>query len=88
MVRPEVTGQGLFAGPDELVPDPQVRREFGGVSSMTTWRWDRDPKMVALGWPPPIKIQGRNFRSRTRLEAFKGRLVQRALDSRGAVMAE
>jgi hypothetical protein len=36
---------------DELVPDPQVRREFGGVSEMTIWRWDRDPKM-ARGDPP------------------------------------
>jgi hypothetical protein len=31
--------------PDELVPDPQVAREFS-VTLMTLWRWDRDPK----GW--------------------------------------
>jgi hypothetical protein len=38
---------------DELVPDRQVRREVGGVSDMTIWRWDHDPKMVELGWPRP-----------------------------------
>ena len=34
--------------PDELVPDPQVAREFN-VSLMTLWRWDRDPKLAELG---------------------------------------
>jgi integrase len=27
---------------DELVADPQMRRELGGISDMTTWRWDHD----------------------------------------------
>jgi hypothetical protein len=34
--------------PDELVPDPQVAREFN-VTLMTLWRWDRDPKLAELG---------------------------------------
>ena len=41
---------------DDLVPDPVVWREFG-VTSMTGWRWDRDPELIALGWPPPIRIR-------------------------------
>jgi hypothetical protein len=45
---------------DVLVPDPQVREEFG-VTEMTMHRWDRDP---TLGFPPKIKIRRHNFRSR------------------------
>jgi hypothetical protein len=47
--------------PDELVPDPQVAREFN-VTLMTLWRWDRDPKLAELGWEPPVKIRKRNYR--------------------------
>lgn len=59
--------------PDSLVPDPQVWREFG-ISPMTGWRWTRDP---TLGFPPPIKIRTRCFRSRRALEEFKRRMVAR-----------
>ena len=64
--------------PDELVPDPQVWAELG-ISSMTLWRWDHDPKLAALGFPPPIKIRTRNFRSRRRLEKFKSNLLKNAV---------
>jgi hypothetical protein len=68
---------------DELVPDPQVRKEFGDISDMTTWRWDRDPKMIALGWPaPPLKIGLRKYRSRRQLEQFKANLQRRAIEAR------
>jgi hypothetical protein len=60
---------------DELVPDPQVWRELG-ITSMTGWRWTRDPD---LDFPPLIKIRRRNFRSRKQLEAFKHRMVKAAL---------
>jgi predicted DNA-binding transcriptional regulator AlpA len=66
--------------PDTLVPDPEVWRELG-VTSMTGWRYTRDPK---LNFPPPIKIRNRNFRSRRMLEEFKRRLVQAALSERAA----
>ena len=56
--------------PDELVPDPQVAREFN-VTLMTLWRWDHDPKLAELGWEPPVKIRKRNYRRRRRLEKFK-----------------
>jgi hypothetical protein len=56
--------------PDELVPDPQVAREFN-VTLMTLWRWDRDPKLAELGWEPPVKIRKRNYRRRRPLENFK-----------------
>jgi hypothetical protein len=61
--------------PDTLVPDPEVWKEFG-VTSMTLHRWTNDPD---LGFPPAIKIRRRNFRSRRLLEAFKRRLIARAL---------
>lgn len=66
--------------PDELVPDPQVWRELG-VTSMTGWRYTHDPE---LGFPPPIKIRTRNFRSRRMLEEFKARLLRMALAERAA----
>ena len=62
---------------DYLVPDPQVEREFG-VTSMTIWRWTRDPE---LGFPPAIQIKNRNYRSRQQLEAFKSRLLAEAIGS-------
>ena len=61
--------------PDTLVPDPEVWKEFG-VTSMTLYRWTNDPD---LGFPPVIKIKKRNYRSRRLLEAFKRRLIARAL---------
>ncbi len=67
-----------FPSTDELVPDPQVWREFG-VSETTGWRWDHDPE---LGFPPAIKIRNRNYRSRRQLEEFKGRMLKRALTAR------
>jgi hypothetical protein len=64
--------------PDALVSDPQVCREFG-VSSMTLWRWDRDPDM---NFPPRIVIGHRNYRSRKALERFKRRLLRDAVARR------
>jgi len=72
---------------DELVPDRQVRREVGGVSDMTIWRWDRDPKMAELGWPPAVKIRKRKFRPRKQLEAFKANLLREAVETRAGRVA-
>ncbi len=71
---------------DELVPDPKVCAEFS-VTDMTLWRWDQDPKLVELGWPPPIRIRKRKFRQRRALEAFKRRLVQLAINQRQNIRA-
>jgi hypothetical protein len=65
---------------DLLVSDPQLCREFD-ISEMTLWRWARDP---TLDFPPVIKIRKRNFRSRKQIEAFKGRLLRRAIAQRKA----
>jgi hypothetical protein len=71
--------------PDELVPDPQVRRELG-ISTMSLWRWDRDPALIALGLPPPIKVRERVFRSRRGLETFKHNLMQQAIKDRSRLL--
>ena len=68
---------------DEWVPDPQVCREFN-ISSMTLWRWDMDPQ---LGFPPPVRIRQRKFRSRSALEAFKRRLLANAIKKRSSEVA-
>jgi hypothetical protein len=72
--------------PDQLVPDPQVWRELG-ISSMSGWRWDReaeDPnsELAKLGWPLPISIRKRNFRSRRALEQFKANAQRQAIQNR------
>jgi hypothetical protein len=64
-----------------LVPDPTVAQEFG-VTLMTLWRWDHDPAKIELGWPPKVKISKFNYRHRSKLEAFKARLLQIALAER------
>ena len=66
---------------DTLVPDPQVQKEFG-VTAMSIWRWDRDPELTELGWPPPIRIRSRKFRSRFALENFKRVMARRAIEQR------
>jgi hypothetical protein len=62
--------------PDTLVSDVQVRKEFGGIGETTLVRWSRDPD---LHFPPIIKIQTRNYRSRRALEEFKLRMATRKL---------
>ncbi len=67
--------------PDSLVPDPHVMREFG-ITAMSMHRWDHDTKMIELGWPPPIRIRKRKFRSRHALEHFKREMARRAIAER------
>jgi hypothetical protein len=67
--------------PDALVPDPVVIKEFA-ISAMTLWRWDRDPNLIAAGWPPPIYIRLRKFRVRRQLEGFKAEMLRRAIAER------
>jgi hypothetical protein len=46
--------------------------------------------MKAAGWPDAVQINGRNYRSRRALDAFKEGLFRQALKARGgaAAMAE
>jgi hypothetical protein len=66
---------------DELIPDPEVRRELG-VTAMTTWRWDHDAEMAAQGWPERLVIKKRGYRSRRQFEKFKAALLRQATQAR------
>jgi hypothetical protein len=63
---------------DSLVPDSVVREEFV-ITAMTLHRWDHDP---GLGFPPPIVIRGRKYRSRQQLEEFKQKKIKQAVAGR------
>jgi hypothetical protein len=73
--------------PDQFVPDPKARSEFG-LSAMGWWRWNQDALLIELGLPPPIVIRGKNYRSRRALEAFKQRLLRRAIAARKETVVE
>jgi hypothetical protein len=84
VTKPKTAAAEAVAKNDTFVPDRQVRAELN-ISPMTQWRWDRDPAMTELGWPPLIRTgpQGRKYRSRRQLEQFKANLVKRAIAQRG-----
>jgi hypothetical protein len=73
--------------PDQLVPDDVFKAELGNIGTQTLYRWERDPRMIALGFPPAIRIGpgrlARKYRSRQQLEKFKQALLRRALEARG-----
>ena len=70
----------LFAG-DGLSPDAKVADGLGKhVKSLK--RWDRDPRMIALGWPKPLIINGRNHRPNPELRAFLRNAAAATLNSR------
>ncbi len=68
----------LSEAADSLVPDSVVWRELG-ISSMTGWRWTRDPN---LQFPAAIQIRKRNFRSRRAIEEFKAKMMRAAITQR------
>ena len=53
-----------------LIPDPEVFADLR-ITPMTGWRWDRDPRMVELGWPPPIYRGRYKFRDSNLYRKFK-----------------
>jgi hypothetical protein len=66
---------------DALVGDTQFIQEID-ISNNTKCRWDLDPEMHALGWPVPVKIKDRNYRSRHAIEAFKANMLKHAIEKR------
>lgn len=67
--------------PIVLVPDRKVQDEFG-KSRQALVRWDADPAMAALGWPPAVTICGKKHRPRHLIELFKSNLISAALQQR------
>jgi hypothetical protein len=57
---------------EDLVPSPMVKKENGGISDMTLWRWMRDPHVQ---FPhPDIIINGRRYWKRRTLRRHRRRL--------------
>ena len=60
--RPSVDASTVFLNA------AQVRRRYGGISEMALWRWLRDED---LGFPQPIRINGRRLWEARRLTAWE-----------------
>jgi hypothetical protein len=71
-------------GVGALIPDPEVFRELH-ITAMTGWRWDRDPRMAELGWPPPIYRGRYKFRDSKQYQKFKANLLRQAITRRAAL---
>jgi hypothetical protein len=78
---------GIVATPGPLIPDPEVFRDLH-ISKMTGWRWDRDPRMKELGWPPPIYRGRYKFRDSHQYQKFKARMAREAIARRDALLKE
>jgi hypothetical protein len=71
---------------DGFVKDAVVAKELS-VSLMSLHRWDHDPKMAALGWPAPVRLnKSYKFRPRAGLEEFKRNMIKRAIVDRDQMM--
>jgi predicted DNA-binding transcriptional regulator AlpA len=57
---------------DNLLTTAQLRTRLGGVSEMTIWRYERDPK---LGFPKPLRIKRRKYWRVRDIETFEARLA-------------
>ena len=51
---------------DPLIRASKARQEWGGISSVTEWRW------IKRGIITPIKINGRNYYRRSTVETVGG----------------
>jgi predicted DNA-binding transcriptional regulator AlpA len=61
-----------------LVPDAEVTRRYS-IHISTLYNWDRNPK---LGFPKPIRINGRKFRDEAELNKFdRTRAAERQLEA-------
>jgi hypothetical protein len=63
---------------DEFVKDRDVRRELGGLTEITLYRWDRGITEAPEGWEPPILIGRSHYRRRSMVETVKANLVKAA----------
>jgi hypothetical protein len=70
-----------------LIPDQDVFRELS-ITAMTGWRWDRDPRMAGLGWPPPIYRGRYKFRDSLQYQKFKANLLRQAIAKRDALLEQ
>jgi hypothetical protein len=69
-----------------FVLDQDIERDLH-VTAMTLHRWDHDPAMLELGWPPKVIIARKKCREAELYQTFKENLVRRALAKRGELTA-
>jgi predicted DNA-binding transcriptional regulator AlpA len=63
-----------------LIPDSEVCARYG-VVAYTLWRWDHDHP--ELGFPKPVRINGRKYRVEAELDQFDAkRAAERDADQR------
>jgi predicted DNA-binding transcriptional regulator AlpA len=55
-----------------LIPDSEVCRRYS-IAGFTLWRWDHENP--ELGFPKPIRINGRKYRVEAELDAFDAKRV-------------
>ena len=58
---------------DDLLSAHDTARRCGGVSRMTLYRWQRDPK---IAFPRPVSINNRNYWQWGHVRAWKQRQAQ------------
>lgn len=64
--RPEVTGKAAPSG--GLMTQKAVAEFFGGVSTMTIWRWRHDAEMA---FPEAVEINGRRYFPRDEIVNYR-----------------
>jgi len=69
VIAPESRGIATMADPRKqvLIPDVVVARERYCVHPHTLRRWDKNP---ALGFPPPVYLNGRRYREAEKLDVW------------------
>jgi hypothetical protein len=68
----EIAAVASLPDDDDLVPSRVVKRENGGISDMTLWRWTRD---LRIQFPQPdLVINGRKYWKRRTLRRHRQRL--------------
>jgi predicted DNA-binding transcriptional regulator AlpA len=58
-----------------LIPDSEVCQRYG-IVAYTLWRWDNEepkPGKPELGFPKPVRINGRKYRVEAELDQFDAR---------------
>ena len=69
----------------DLVSSKGVRKEFGGVSLMTLWRWRNKPKDPWLRFPAPdVVINDHNYWYRKTLRQYRQQVEMSGSDPAGA----
>ena len=71
---------------DGLATDRQVA-EFLNKHPKTLPRWDKDPRLLALGWPAPIYLNGRRHREWSAIRDFIQQAATAHLNSNPAFKA-